>query len=213
MKRASAFGDRRLHRNGRRFFASNLDNSRTYQFVDNVSFVKGKHSFKVGGDVRRLLDDATTNNTPFGDLSFTGDLSGDAAADYLLGIPRTVLTPEGVPITAARQWRFAVYGQDDWKVTPKLTVNLGLRYDLFNPPHDANHGIYTLDFITNPAVPTFIPVTDPIWASTTAIQSSPGFRVLGHAEYGGSRRFASSTSAANSTTSTYCSSTLLLREA
>ena len=97
------------------FSASNLDNSRTYQFVDNVSFVKGKHSFKVGGDVRRLLDDATTNNTPFGDLSFTGDLSGDAAADYLLGIPRTVLTPEGVPITAARQWRFAVYGQDDGK--------------------------------------------------------------------------------------------------
>jgi outer membrane receptor protein involved in Fe transport len=146
------------------FAASNLDNSRTYQFVDNVSFIKGKHAFKVGGDVRRLLDDATTNNTPFGDLSFTGDLSGDAAADYMLGFPRTVLTPEGVPITAARQWRFAFYGQDDWKVTPKLTLNLGLRYDLFNPPHDVNHSIYTLDFITNPAVPAFVPVSDPIWS-------------------------------------------------
>ena len=148
------------------FAASNLDNSRTYQFVDNVSFLKGKHTFKVGGDIRKLLDDATTNNTPFGDLSFTGDLSGDAAADYMLGVPRTVLTPEGVPITAARQWRFAFYGQDDWKATPKLTLNLGLRYDLFNPPQDINHSIYTLDFITNPAVPTFIPVTDPIWSIT-----------------------------------------------
>jgi outer membrane receptor protein involved in Fe transport len=146
------------------FAASNLDNSRTYQFVDNVSLVKGKHAFKVGGDIRKLLDDATTNNTPFGSLSFDGSLSGDPAADYMLGLPRTVLTPEGVPITAARQWRFAFYGQDDWKVTPKLTLNLGLRYDLFNPPKDINHSIYTLDFITNPKAPAFIPVTDPIWS-------------------------------------------------
>ena len=146
------------------FAASNLDNSRTYQFVDNVSFLKGKHALKVGGDIRKLLDDATTNNTPFGSLSFDGSLSGDPAADYVLGLPRTVLTPEGVPMTAARQWRIAFYGQDDWKVTPKLTLNLGLRYDLFNPPKDINHSIYTLDFITNPKAPTFIPVTDPIWS-------------------------------------------------
>ena len=81
-----------------------------------------------------------------------------------MGYPRTVLTPEGVPITAARQWRMAFYGQDDWKVTPKLTLNLGLRYDLFVPPHDANHGIYTLDFASNPAAPPFVPVSDPIWS-------------------------------------------------
>ncbi len=98
------------------FAASNLDNSRTYQFVDNVSFLKGKHAFKVGADIRKLLDDATTNNTPFGSLSFDGSLSGDPAADYVLGLPRTVLTPEGVSMTAARQWRVAFYGQDDWKV-------------------------------------------------------------------------------------------------
>ena len=54
--------------------ASNLDNSRTYQFVDNVTLIKGKHAFKFGADFRKLLDDATTNNTPFGDLSFDGSL-------------------------------------------------------------------------------------------------------------------------------------------
>ena len=141
--------------------ASNLDNSRTYQFVDNVTLIRGHHSFKFGGDIRKLLDDATTNNWPFGSLSFDGSLSGDAAADYLLGDPRTVLTPEGVPITKARQWRFAFYGQDDWKVTPKLTLNLGLRYDLFNPPQDINHVSYTLNF--SGATPVFIPIPDPIW--------------------------------------------------
>ena len=46
--------------------ASNLDNSRTYQFVDNLTWVKGTHTFKFGADVRRLLDSATTNNWPFG---------------------------------------------------------------------------------------------------------------------------------------------------
>jgi outer membrane receptor protein involved in Fe transport len=141
--------------------ASNLDNSRTYQFVDNVTVIRGKHAFKFGGDIRKLLDDATTNNWPFGNLSFDGSLSGDAAADFLLGDPRTVLTPEGVPITKARQWRFAFYGQDDWKATSKLTLNLGLRYDLFNPPQDINHVSYTLNF--SGATPTFMPIPDPIW--------------------------------------------------
>jgi hypothetical protein len=75
-----------------------------------------------------------------------------------------VLTPEGVPITAARQSRLAFYAQDDWKVTSKLTLNLGLRYDLFAPPHDDNHSIYSLDFLTNPPAPTFVPVSDPIWS-------------------------------------------------
>lgn len=118
--------------------ASNLDNSRTYQFVDNLTWVKGRHTLKFGADVRRLFDDATTNNWPFGSLSFTSDIAGDSAAAYMLGYPRTVLTPEGVPITKAREWRSAYYAQDDWKLRPNLTLNLGIRWDLFNVPVDVN---------------------------------------------------------------------------
>ena len=116
--------------------ASNLDNSQTYQIVDNVIFVKGKHTLKTGLDLRKLYDNATTNNWPFGSISFTGDISGDPAAAYMLGYPRTTLTPEGVPVTKARQWRSAVYIQDDWKVTPNLTLNLGARWDRFGVPTD-----------------------------------------------------------------------------
>ncbi len=136
--------------------ASNLDNSRTYQFVDNLTWVKGRHTLKFGTDVRKLLDDATTNNWPFGIMNFTGDISGDPAADYMLGFPRTVLTPEGVPITKARQWRSAFYGQDDWKVSSKLTVNLGLRYDLFKVPQDVNNVTRILIFPPG-GVPQFYP--------------------------------------------------------
>jgi outer membrane receptor protein involved in Fe transport len=114
--------------------SSNLDNSRTFQIVDNVSWIRGSHALKFGGDVRRLLDDATTNNWPFSNMTFSGDLSGNGAADYMLGYPRTTLTPEGVPISAVRQWRYAWYLQDDWKATSRLTLNLGLRYDLYGQP-------------------------------------------------------------------------------
>jgi hypothetical protein len=56
----------------------------------------------------------------------------------VLGFPKTTLTPEGVPITASRQWRFGFYFNDDWKVSGRLTLNLGVPYDLFDLPHDAN---------------------------------------------------------------------------
>jgi hypothetical protein len=130
--------------------SSNLDNSRTYQWVDNLSVIRGRHSMKVGVDARRLLDDATTNNWPFGNLAFTGDITGNAAADYVLGFPKTTLTPEGVPLTASRQWRFGFYFNDDWKVSTKLTLNLGIRYDLLNLPHDANAVSRTLRWDLGP---------------------------------------------------------------
>ncbi len=130
--------------------ASNLDNSRTYQVVDNLSWIRGSHSLKFGGDIRRLLDDATTNNWPFGNMAFTGDLSGNSAADFILGYPRTTLTPEGVPVSKIRQWRYGVYVQDDWKATSNFTLNLGLRYDFYGQPHEINGVTRTLRFDLGP---------------------------------------------------------------
>jgi len=145
--------------------ASNLDNSKTAQLVDNLTWVRGSHTVKVGADIRRNMDDATTNNWPFGSLTFTSDIAGNAAASYMLGFPRTVLTPEGVPLTGARQWRMGYYGQDDWKLTPQLNLNLGLRYDLYTIPQDVNSLTRTLNFSTNP--PTFLPspgqALTPLW--------------------------------------------------
>jgi len=135
--------------------ASNLDDSRTYQLVDDLTWTKGRHTITVGADVRYVEDNATTNNTPFGEMDFTGDLTGNQAADFMLGYPRTSITPEGVPVTKARQWRSAEYVQDNWKVRPNFTLNLGLRYDLFAPPVDVNNVTRTLDF--SAPIPTFTP--------------------------------------------------------
>lgn len=118
--------------------SSNIDNSRTYQWVDNLSVIKGRHALKFGGDIRWHLDEATTNNWPFGIMAFTRDISGLGASAFMLGFPRETFTPEGVPLSDVRNWRYGAYVQDDWKASDKLTINIGLRWDYFTLPQEKN---------------------------------------------------------------------------
>ena len=134
-----------------------IDLSQTYQLVDNLTLIRGSHALKIGGDVRRLLGDATSTNAPFGALDFTRDITGHAAAAFMMGFPRTSRTPEGIPIGGIRQWRTGFYVQDDWRATPRLTVNLGLRYDHNFAPKDINGVSRTLRFDLDPSGPVLWP--------------------------------------------------------
>ena len=134
-----------------------VDKSQTYQFVNNLTLIRGRHALKMGADIRRLLGDATSTNAPFGALDFTGDIAGHAAAAFILGYPRTARTPEGIPVGGIRQWRHGFYVQDDWRMTPRLTVNLGLRYDHNMPPQDVNGVSRTLRFDLDPSGPVLWP--------------------------------------------------------
>ena len=134
-----------------------VDKSQTYQFVNNLTLIRGRHALKMGADIRRLLGDATSTNAPFGALDFTGDIAGHAAAAFILGYPRTARTPEGIPIGGIRQWRHGFYVQDDWRMSPRLTVNLGLRYDHNRPPKDVNGVSRTLRFDLSPSGPVLWP--------------------------------------------------------
>jgi outer membrane receptor protein involved in Fe transport len=134
-----------------------IDQSQTYQFVDNLTLIRGRHGLKIGADIRRLFGDATSTNAPFGALDFTRDISGHAAAAFMLGYPRTARTPEGIPIGGIRQWRTGFYVQDDWRMTNRLTVNLGLRYDHNLAPRDINGVSRTLRFDLSPAGPVLWP--------------------------------------------------------
>ena len=100
----------------------------------------------MGVDIRRAMASANTINWPYGQIEFTSDISANAAAAWMLGYPRDTLTPEGTPVSAVRQCRDFFYFQDDWKVLPKLTLNLGVRYDLLTLPHDINGNTRTLRF-------------------------------------------------------------------
>ncbi len=146
------------------------DASRTFQFVDNVSKFSGNHAFKFGADVRRLLLDASTTNWPFGQFNYTSNIANNAAAAYILGYPYQVLTPEGFPTSKTRAWRSFFYAQDDWKVTRRLTVNMGLRYDLMGMPTEVNGVSRTLSWTVPGSVgtPVLWPapgVVTPLWSN------------------------------------------------
>jgi len=106
-----------------------------YQIVTNLTKIFRDHTFKFGVDVRRAFNlRVPSDNHRSGELTFGADRTGLGLATFLIGdvtsFKRYVSTS-----TDAResQWRQFYYGQDTWRVTPKLTLALGLRADIFNP--------------------------------------------------------------------------------
>ncbi|MFL6450371.1 MAG: TonB-dependent receptor domain-containing protein [Bryobacteraceae bacterium] len=125
--------------------ASNLPEvipQNTYQISDTISYTKGAHSFRFGGSVINNRFGFYQLGAPAGSLSFSGvytnnpanSAGGNGFADFLLGLPLSSsksAAPSGVPYEHYTE--YGAFAQDTWRATSKLTVNLGLRYDLFTP--------------------------------------------------------------------------------
>ena len=112
-----------------------------WQIADDVTWIAGRHSLKFGVDVRREAMRIAFINRPNGDLTFSGGLSGNAAADFLLGQPAQVRATTAQAIQEGSGWLFAGYAQDEFRVTNRLTLNLGVRYELPTPFIDVNDAI------------------------------------------------------------------------
>ena len=108
---------------------------KAFQFSDGVSWTRGAHFFKIGADVRRDLLTLRENFQTDPALTFNGAFSGNSAADLLLGLPNT-FTQIAPDANRPRTTELAAYAQDDWKVSRRLTLNLGLRWDPFFPNAD-----------------------------------------------------------------------------
>lgn len=112
--------------------------SNLYQIRDVFSWTRGSHSLKFGGEasLEKLIQDTTLNN--YGIFPFNSNNSrgtGNAMADFLLGLPLNF--NQDAPITKIDSgWYTGLFIQDDFKIHPRLTLNLGLRYDLQLPLKD-----------------------------------------------------------------------------
>lgn len=152
----SSFGD---------IYGLGIDKSLVQDFSDHVSIVRGDHAFKMGGEFHRSTMHRNAANYPGGQLNFSANESGFAFASFLMGYVDTAETPEGYPLTLPVQNLWAGYFLDDWKVTPKLTVNYGLRYDHIGIPYDRGGYWRTLSLnqlYTTPSgdkIPTLVPTT------------------------------------------------------
>jgi len=129
-----------------------------YQYNDTVSLIHGRQSFKFGGSLylpmRNLFQDEPGMR---GDLGFNGiytcernassqcvSNTGLSYADGLLGLVQSnQLT--NVHFVDQRLWMLAAFVEDDWKVTPKLTLNLGLRYDFATPALEGDNEMANFD--------------------------------------------------------------------
>jgi Carboxypeptidase regulatory-like domain len=106
-----------------------------YSIRDMISYNHGSHTLKFGGEEILNKDVQQTQLNDYGVFSFTGAKTGNALADFLLGQPVTM--NQDAPVTALdNYWQTGLFFQDDWRVTRRLTVNLGLRWDLQTPPTD-----------------------------------------------------------------------------
>jgi len=116
-----------------------------YQIVDNVTKIVGNHTLKAGFTLQSIRVIATPPPEARGDYSFTGfytsipgkAFTGFGAADFLLN-QMDSSNISNVNIFHDSRWYRAGYVQDDWKVRPSLTINLGVRYDYFQPNEEIN---------------------------------------------------------------------------
>ena len=128
------------------------------QVVDNLSIVRGHHTFKTGLTYQRKQLNSTQWGAPNGNYTFTGVYSSPppvgtptrqaAIADTLLGFPATYSVQTTPYEQRLRYSNFATYLQDDWRATPNLTVNLGLRWEYFGKPYDLFDRIASFDLST-----------------------------------------------------------------
>ncbi len=113
----------------------------TFHWVDNLNYNTGNHSLKGGLDIRRFQLNEFAQFFGRGQFDFLSGFTGNPLANLLLGLPNKTTRSPGNPFTYMRTTSYDFYIQDDWKVSSRLTLNAGLRYELNIPliEHKSNN--------------------------------------------------------------------------
>jgi hypothetical protein len=145
----------------------------TYQFIDQVTHLRGRHTLKTGIEFRPQQSNDFIY-PQFGTYSFTNRFTGFGYADFLIGLPQTTQRTAPRPGQYSRYWSMAAFVQDDFKLSSSLTLNYGLRYEYDKPAQDKYDTVFNFDprngslvvpssdilnHYINPAFPPQIPIT------------------------------------------------------
>lgn len=123
------------------------NNNRVLQISNNTSLIRGRHTFRFGGELRKDQYNQVGNQFARGQFTFTRNAtqqlgvsnSGDSFADFLLGEVFQAEAAVSIANAQFRQTGFALYFDDSWKINTKLTLNIGLRYE-YTPPWEDQTG-------------------------------------------------------------------------
>jgi Carboxypeptidase regulatory-like domain len=129
--------------------AGPVTGSDNYELRDVVSLAKGKHSLSIGGEfaLDKTMFLANLNN--YGDVTFATSAptsTGNAIADFIAG-QTSAFEQDSTYTTHLSTWHTAVFAQDNYRITPRFTANLGIRWDIDTPPVDAHDR--TATFVPN----------------------------------------------------------------
>jgi len=117
-----------------------------FEWTDNVSWTRGRHSMKFGFDeIRDQLGGYNYPNSMYGTYNFNGAYTGFGYADFLLATPQTTQLTIPNPPRYLRGTTWSLYAQDQFKVNQRLTINYGLRYELLGPYYDRYGSIANFD--------------------------------------------------------------------
>jgi hypothetical protein len=106
---------------------------KVYDAIDQVSYLRGKHAFKFGGEIRDDQVHQATFRAGRGRIKFA-DLES-----FLAGTPGNTTFLAGDPTRNITQWLYSGYAQDDWRIRPRVTINLGFRYEYQAVPSEAKN--------------------------------------------------------------------------
>ncbi len=104
---------------------------------DDFTWTKGKHTIQFGGEARRDGIGLLYINRPNGAFTFSNVFTGYALADFYLGLPQTFQQGSGDPAMSGNSWTYSGYAQDQFRLSSKLTITLGGRYEVNKPYTEA----------------------------------------------------------------------------
>jgi Carboxypeptidase regulatory-like domain len=108
--------------------------ARNFDYADSMTWSRGAHVLKFGGEMRTFRTFSGTVPTgTYGQFVFNGTLTGNSYSDFLLGLPFTSARIDPLVGRAQRSYELGLFITDTWKVSPKLTLDYGLRWDYFGP--------------------------------------------------------------------------------